>query len=51
MMYKTEKCIIEGEACSQDYKIQALLHLNSQNIEAWKVKSLSAGRVNTVVAC
>ena len=28
-----------------------IVHLNSQNIEAWMVKPLSAGCVNTVVAC
>ena len=30
--------------------MQTLVHLNSQNIEAWMVKPLSVGCVNTVVA-
>ena len=42
------KRITEGEVWGQDYRVQALVHLNSQSIEAWLMKS--AGCVNTVVA-
>ena len=41
---------MEGEVW-QDYKMQTIVHLRSQNIEAWMVKPLSAGCVNSVVAC
>ena len=34
----------------QDYKAQTLVYPRSQNIEAWMVKTMSAGCVNTVVA-
>ena len=33
------------------YKMQTLVYPRSQNIEAWMVKTMSAGCVNTVVAC
>ena len=36
---------------SQGYKIQMIVHLNSQKFEARMVKPLTAGYVNTVVAC
>ena len=36
---------------AQDYKMQILVHLNSQNVEGWMAKQLSAGCVNIVVAC
>jgi len=48
---QTAKCIVEGEVWRQDYKMQTLVYSRSQNIEAWLVKPLSAGCVNTVVAC
>ena len=48
---QTAKCIVEGEVWRQEYKMQTLVYLRSQNIEAWMVKLLSAGCVNTVVAC
>ena len=48
---QTAKCIVEGEVLGQDYKIQTLVYSRSQNIEAWMVKTMSAGCVNTVVAC
>ena len=48
---ETAKCITEGELWAQDHKMYTLIHLNSQSIEAWMVKPLSAGCVNTVVAC
>ena len=47
----TAKCIVEGEVWGQDYKMQTIVYLRSQNIEAWMVKPLSASCVNTVVAC
>ena len=47
MVYQTAKCIMDGELWTQDYRVQALVHLK---IEAW-LKPLSAGCVNTVVAC
>ena len=48
---QTAKCMVEGEVWREDYKMQTLVHPRSQNIEAWMVKPLSAGCVNTVVAC
>ena len=41
-----------GEVWGQDYEMQTLVYPGSQNIEAqaWMVKLLSAGCVNTVVA-
>ena len=45
------KHIVEGEVWGQDYKMKTIVYLRSQNIEAWMVKTLSAGCVNTVVAC
>ena len=46
------KHIVEGEVWGQDYKIHTIIvYLRSQNIEAWMMKTLSAGCVNTVVAC
>ena len=48
---QTAKCIVEGEVWRQDYKLQTLVYPRSQNIEAWMVKTMSAGCVNTVVAC
>ena len=48
---QTAKCMVEAEVWGQDYKMQTLVYPNSQNIEAWMVKLLSAGCVNTVVAC
>ena len=48
---QTAKCIMEGEVWGQDYKTQTLVHPRSQNIEAWMVKTMSGGCVNTVVAC
>ena len=45
------KHIVEGEVRGQDYKMQTIVYLRSQSIEAWMVKPLSAGCVNTVVAC
>lgn len=58
MVYQTAKCITDGEVWTQDYRVQALVHLK---VEAW-LKPLSAGCVierpgyeascvNTVVAC
>jgi len=47
---QTAKCIVEGEVWGQDYKVQTLVYPRSQDIEAWMVKPLSAGCVNTVVA-
>ena len=44
------KRITEGAVWGQDYRVQTLVHLNSQSIEAWRVKPQSAGCVNTVVA-
>ena len=41
------KCITDGEIWAQDHRVQALVHLK---IEAWMVKPLSAGCINTVVA-
>jgi len=38
---------VEGEVWRQDYKMQILVYPRSQNIEAWMVKPLSAGCVNT----
>ena len=48
---QTAKCIMEGEVWGQAYKMQTLVYPRSQNIEAWMVKTMSAGCVNTVVAC
>ena len=48
---QTAKCIMEGEVWGQDCKMQTIVYLRSQNKEAWMVKPLSAGCVNTVVAC
>ena len=45
---------LEGEVWGQDYKMQntnRLVYPGSQNIEAWMVKPLSTGCVNTEVAC
>ena len=49
MVYKH---IVEGEVWRQDYEMQTLVYPGSQNIEAqaWMVKTMSAGCVNTVVA-
>ena len=47
----TAKCIVDGEVMGQDYKMQTLVYSRSQNIEAWMVKIMSAGCVNTVVVC
>ena len=46
------KHIVEGEVWRQDYEMQTLVYPGSQNIEAqaWMVKTMSAGCVNTVVA-
>ena len=43
------KRITEGAVWGQDYRVQTLVHLNSQSIEAWRVKPQSAGCVNTMV--
>ena len=48
---QTVKYIVEGELWGQDYKMKTTVYPRSQNIEAWLVKPLSAGCVNTVVAC
>ena len=45
------KCVVEGEVWGQDYIMQRIVYLRSQDIEAWMVKPLSAGCVKTVVAC
>ena len=47
---QTAKCIVEGEVWGQNYKMQTIVYLRSQNIEAWMVKPLSAGCVNTTDA-
>ena len=51
MVYKQQEYIVEGEVWGQDYKMQTIVYIRNQNIEAWMVKPLSAGCVNTVVAC
>ena len=43
---QTAKCLVEGEVWGQDYNMQTIVYLRSQNIEAWK-KPVSAGCVNT----
>ena len=48
---QTAKHIVEGEVWRQDYKMQILVYPRSQNAEVWMLKTLSAGCVNTVVAC
>ena len=48
---QTAKYIVEGELWGQDYKMQTLVYPRSQTIEAGMVKPLSAGCVNSVVAC
>ena len=49
---QTAECIVEGEVWGQDSKMQTIVYLRNQNIyRAWIVKPLSAGCVNTVVAC
>ena len=40
---------MEGKVWGQDYKTQTTVYLRSQNMEAWMMKPLSAGCVNTVV--
>ena len=47
---QTTKCIVEGEVWGQDYKMQTIVYLRCQNIEAWMVKPLSTGCASTVVA-
>ena len=44
----TAKCIVEGEVWKQDYEMQTIVYLRSQNIEAWMEKPLSSGCVNTM---
>ena len=51
MVLQTAKCIAKGEVWGQAYKLQTVVYLRCQNTEAWMVKPLSAGCVNTVVAC
>ena len=34
---QTAKCIVEGEVWGQDCKMQTIVYLRSQNIEAWMV--------------
>ena len=48
MGVQTAKFIVEGEVWGQDYKMQTIVYLKNQNIEAWMVKPLSPGCVNTV---
>lgn len=48
---QTAKCIMESEVWALDSTMQTLGHLNSRNIDTWMEKPLSAGCVNTVLAC
>ena len=45
MVYKQQNASPEGEVQVQVYKMQTLVHLDNQSIEAWMVKSLSAARL------
>ena len=48
---QTVKYIVDGEVWRQAYKMQTHVYPRNQNIEAGMMKRLSAGCVNTVVAC
>ena len=51
MVYKQQNALWRVRSGDKTTKCRQFLHLRSQNIEAWMVKSLSAHCVNTVVAC